>query len=169
MALVIPITLHVVRQEWGPEKPSDSGQNTLFLEWQSFLNISGFQTSFQCSFLLTMYSVIQLYIQCSPMQDRSNTEVHLSLPSAPGKAILSLSLAKLFSAHAKLGPASPDHPSSENTLISPSSEELLPSEIISNVIPLAFVHPLPYERRQERLPLARCSSLSAMHRAESSQ
>lgn len=51
--------------------------DSLFLKWQSFPNISGFQTFFQSSFLPTIYSVMQLFADLlNPMKSHTGPIKH---------------------------------------------------------------------------------------------
>lgn len=90
-----------------------------------------------------------LYIQCNPVQDRSNTEFHLTFPSAPS---IPAGPSYCLPIPSFVLPPQAIH-STENTFISPPSEELLPSEIISYVMPLPCLHPLAYEHHKESLTI----------------
>lgn len=51
--------------------------DSLFLKWQSFPNVSGFQTFFQSSFLPTIYSVMQLFADLlNPMKSHAGPIKH---------------------------------------------------------------------------------------------
>lgn len=124
VAVVVPIySWGGTRQaHWFPPSNSTSrprararALGSLFLKWQSLLNIHGFQTFFQPSFLPTIYSVFSFLqtfsIQRNPTQDGSNTDVRLTLLMVlqRGQAILCTLSASSWLRPCKLV-TSPDHP-----------------------------------------------------------
>lgn len=79
--------------------------DSLFLKWQSLLNINDFQTFFQPSFLTTIYSVIQLFANLlNPKKSHTGQIKHWSSPhsacSTPARPSYSLHIRSFILARA---------------------------------------------------------------------
>lgn len=165
----------------GPEKSSDFPQVTqqrqseartldsLFLKWQSFLNISAFQTFFQSSFLPTIYSVIQLFANLlNPKKSHIEPIKYWSSSHSAHGAPLGQAVLCTLSAWSWLGPFNlsppPTTQSVETTIISPPSEQLLLSEMTSSGDSLCGLHPLSHQLHKERT-LPSCSLLCPLYLA----
>lgn len=143
--------------------------DSLFLKWQSFPNVSGFQTFFQSSFLPAIFFSDPAF--CRPFKSndiprRTNQTLRFtSLPLLlttlqPGQALLCPMLGPMSGLLSLLPALSPQP--TEATIISPSLEQLSPPEIVSFVYSLSCLHPLAYQLHKERTSPS-CSLLCSLY------
>lgn len=130
--------------------------DSLFLKWQSFPNVSGFQTLF--SIQLSSNYLFSDPAFCRPFKSNEiprRTSQTLRFTSLPlllttlqsGQALLCSMLGPMLGLLSLLPALIPQ--SIEATFISPSLEQLSPPEVISYVYSLSCLRPLAYQLHKE--------------------